>query len=147
SEQDSNDGYINLTLGTTEGEAMLDHNGQPIPLSVENHRHFGAVNKKHYHKVKVVVDIKDHSHPTKDIVIKGHNHKEVYGAFDIEGSMATDMNVYINDVKVNATPLNGECELNITNYLVKNKLNEVKITSETIGSIYWHCYTRSFIKW
>lgn len=104
-----------------------------------------GANGSHNHSTSF--NVPNHTHDFT-INVSGHVHDESYGCFDLGGSDNYPSNVTL---KVNgnivATEINSDCEIDIKNYLVKNSLNEIELSSSTRGYIHIHVYNQSFIRW
>lgn len=143
-QHDKYGGYVQQTIYTMEGEPMFDHNGVEMPLDVTNHRHFGVVNGEHYHETEIKINIKEHGHDVEDINIEEHEHDIKYDIY--EDSLPSNVSVFVNGVKVKEG-INNDIELDITKYMSLNKMNEVKIYSETRGRLVTNLFCSNFSSW
>lgn len=95
----------------------------------------------HYHSFY----IPNHYHTTV-INIGKHSHQEKYGCFDLSGNdnKPSNVSLYINEQRV-LDGINSDREIDISAYLLKNTVNEIKFTSSTRGIIHINCYIKSFV--
>lgn len=98
---------------------------------------------KHRHKVQ----LNSHTHNiehTHNVTIDPHAHDLEYGIY--EDTYPKNMKVYINNDLV-AEGINSDIELDVTNYLIPNYTNIVKITSETNGFVIANLWVSHFSNW
>ena len=95
----------------------------------------------HYHSFY----IPNHNH-TMTINIGKHAHQEKYGCFDLSGddNKPSGVSLYVNGQRV-LSGINSDREIDISSYLLKNTVNEIKFTSSTRGIIHINCYIKSFV--
>lgn len=89
--------------------------------------------------------IPNHKHSIS-INIGKHSHQEKYGCFDLSGSdnRPSSVELYVNNQRV-LTNIQNDREIDISAYLLKNQVNEIKFTSSTRGIIHINCYVKSFV--
>lgn len=155
-------GSYRKSFGTTsstdsfEGVSIYTGTDKETPTPGDTgHYHAAYVDgRSHNHSVSLSVSIPSHTHSIKshthsvDINIPTHNHELTYGCIDLDGAenLPSNVTLYINGVKV-IGDINADKEINITKYLRKGVLNEIKLTSSTRGNIYINLYNKSFILW
>ena len=76
-------------------------------------------------------------------MLEGHTHEIIYGIY--EDNMPTNMDVYINGQLVKRR-INSDAEIDIAEYLQVG-MNEIEITSETLGRICVNIWAKMFMKW
>lgn len=146
-----NTGTGNPTWTSVVGDALtqLDTNSTLNPG-----RHFHPIDKlyfehSHFGSVKVDIPLHHHSTPdhqhTTDITIDSHVHPERYGCFDLE-QMPSNVSLKING-RIVESGINTDREINIERYISKNTINEIVLTSDTIGVIHFNLYCKSFVIW
>lgn len=126
---------INISTGwlnkfTTEQVPTIDENGVPTGGHAHgmNHNHTVQFNNYHEHRIE----------------IEGHTHENEYGIF--EGSLPHNCSVFVNGVLVRSM-INNSCEIDITDYVVLNRVNDIKITSESMGRIVANVWISNFSRW
>lgn len=137
----------NLVGGTSEG---LAYKGEP--LSSKYHYHEVWLSLDHWHTTNVTVNIPAHSHwcPAHShytqVNIDGHIHEESKGCYDIADTKPSNVRIVVNGQTVRSG-INGDFEVNIGAYLIKDRLNEILIYSDTIGSIQANLSVQYFKQW
>ena len=103
-------------------------------------------------------DTESHTHPidinlgkvsvSGKINIGSHSHQEIYGIFEREEDLPSDVSVYIDGVLV-VSGINDDVELDLTEYFtdISSGLHTISISSETRGSILANVYFRNLSKW
>ncbi|MBO3356242.1 phage tail protein [Clostridium perfringens] len=112
-------GGENITINKSDIEDLLNDKKPSIQI----------VNK-HYH----LEDNHKHGLPNHNHVIQLPNHKHEPKYKIIETTMPTSIGVYVND-KLVASNINEDCSVEISKFLETNKLNIIKITTQTNGRI------------
>ena len=97
------------------------------------HQHTISVNTYHTHEISQEA----HTH-----TIPSHSHDLQYGIY--EASKPTGVIVYVNG-KVVERGINQDKEIDVTRFMELNKVNEIKITSETNGRIVCNVFSKTFV--
>lgn len=108
----------------------------------DSHNHLSSLSLEgHFHSFY----IPNHFHQI-GINIPKHIHQEKYGCFDLSGSdnKPSNVSLFVNGQRVLAE-INSDREVDISSYLIKNSVNEIKFTSSTRGIIHINCYIKSFV--
>lgn len=129
-------------------------NERTLEETPQHHYHDLYSSELHRHSVSVPINIPIHYHSTPshqhttNINIPNHTHSEKYGCFDLSGSdnNPSDVSIRINGQTV-MNNINSDVELNITTYLLKGQMNEIIISSNTRGQIYFNLYNKAFVLW
>lgn len=79
----------------------------------------------------------DHTHS----INTAHTHQEIWGIN--EDTLASNLAITVNGIRVEQG-LNGTSEVEIGQYLIKGRWNEIKIESFTNGAVSWSLFTKSF---
>lgn len=127
--------------------------GMTLHMDKFGHRHdYYYYSKSHSHLISLSINghshqfaIPNHSH-TVNLNIGKHSHQEKYGCFDLSGddNKPTNVSLYVNGQRI-LTGINSDREVDISAYLIKNQVNEIKFTSSTRGIIHINCYVKSFV--
>ncbi|MGL5331192.1 MAG: hypothetical protein ACRDD7_18150 [Peptostreptococcaceae bacterium] len=140
--QKSNAGDLPSNLVGITSEA-LPYEG--FELTTKFHWHETWMETSHYHNVDVEVNIPNHYHTTR-FTIDGHMHEEVKGCYDEANTKPTNVRVVVNGQTVR-TGINSDIEINIGAYLLKDRINEIYLYSDTIGSIQTNLSIQYFKQW
>ena len=110
---------------------------------------------KHTHNINLSIIIDPHTHVIKlpahdhlinmDIVIPDHEHIQELGCFNTS-FIPSDVEVLINGNSIK-TGINEDCDIDITDYIELNKLNEIELKSETKGKLIINVYGEQFIRY
>ena len=99
----------------------------------------------HSHTVSVYIDIPNHHHTTPNhthSLNTTHSHNLSYGIY--EDSKPTNVAVYVNGKAVEYG-INKDKEIDVTRFMELNKVNEIKITSQTNGRIVCNVFSKTFV--
>ena len=110
--------------------------------------HYHAIPKfqfDHFHYFYFTISIPNHSHYT-EINIPNHIHQEKYGCFDISNTKPSNIRVSVNGQQV-ISGINNDTEIDIKAYLIKDRVNEVMIYSDTMGTIIVNLSIEYFKSW
>lgn len=117
--------------------------------------HYHAIPKfqfDHYHYFYYTINIPNHTHSTPnhshytEINIPDHVHQEKYGCFDISNTKPSNIRVSVNGQQV-ISGINNDIEIDIKAYLIKDRVNEVMIYSDTMGTIIVNLSIEYFKSW
>ncbi|MGL5328156.1 MAG: hypothetical protein ACRDD7_02730, partial [Peptostreptococcaceae bacterium] len=137
----------NLVGGTSEG---LAYSGEA--LSSKYHYHEVWLSLEHWHTTNVTVNIPNHTHWCYDhthytsVNIPSHTHEESKGCYDIANTKPSNVRVVVNGTTVRSG-INGDIEINIGAYLLKDRINEIYLYSDTLGSIQTNLSIQYFKQW
>lgn len=136
-------GNSNLTVETPSknyftdlGGSVTDESGAVVG---HNHiiKHTHSINIDTYHEHRIKQDSHRHT-------LSPHNHSLEFGVY--EDTMPSECSVYLNNVLVKSG-INSSCEIDVTKFIQLNKINEIKITSNTNGRIVANVFMSNFSKW
>lgn len=105
-------------------EVYIRNEGHSHSFSTPDHSHSFST-PDHSHNMQ-------HTHNVS-MEIAGHSHEPIYQIFE-QDSTCSNVQVYVNDVLVQKN-INGDCEIDITEYLKIGILNNIYITTATNGRI------------
>lgn len=98
----------------------------------------------HDHTVQLDFSMEAHHHTVYEHVHQVstvHSHNLEYGIY--ESTYPTNVKIYVNDVLV-ASNINSNTQVDITNYMVLNSINYIKIESSTNGRIVCNVFSKCF---
>lgn len=102
----------------------------------------------HIHDTVVEISIPNHHHSTPNHshdIDTTHNHELEYAIHE-QNSMCSNVRVYVND-RIVASGINGDTEVDITNYININKNNIIRIETDTNGRITVDFQNKVFQGW
>ena len=102
----------------------------------------------HTHDTVVEISIPNHHHSTPNHshdIDTTHNHELEYAIHE-QNSMCSNVRVYVND-RIVASGINGDTEVDITNYININKNNIIRIETDTNGRITVNFQNKVFQGW
>ena len=102
----------------------------------------------HIHDTVVEISIPNHHHSTPNHshdIDTTHNHELEYAIHE-QNSMCSNVRVYVND-RIVASGINGDTEVDITNYININKNNIIRIETDTNGRITVNFQNKVFQGW